>query len=162
MDSAESRILMAATGLHREHPGVHSWGDTVAQPNILVVDDNYPMARAMTFLLSRAGFACRIARDGLDAIEQIQEQKPDLVLLDLQMPRMDGLETCRWIRRCPEYGDLHVIVVTALGDDEDLARALEAGANECLFKPLNPPDLLRRIEEILRPEAAGHPSLDNA
>ncbi len=130
----------------------------MAPSNVLVVDDNYPMARAVTFLLSRAGFACRIARDGLDAIEQIQAQKPDLVVLDLQMPRMGGLETCRWIRGNPEYRDLHVIVMTALGDDEDIVRAQEAGVDDCLLKPLNPPDLLRRIEEILRPEAATRPS----
>ncbi len=129
----------------------------MAPSNILVVDDNYPMARAVTFLLSRAGFACRIAQDGLDAIEQIQAQKPDLVVLDLQMPRMGGLETCRWIRGNPEYRDLHVIVMTALGDDEDIVRAQEAGVDDCLLKPLNPADLLRRIEEILRPEAAAHP-----
>ena len=119
--------------------------------SILVVDDNYAMARAVTFLFKKAGYDCSIAGDGLEALASIETKIPDLVVLDLQMPRMDGLETCRRIRERPDCEDLYVIVVTALGDDEDIRRAHEAGANECLLKPLNPPELLTLAEEMLRP-----------
>ncbi len=117
---------------------------------ILIVEDNYATARALMFLLTRAGYACRMARDGLEALEKIEEEKPDLIVLDLGMPRMDGLELCRRLRREKRYRDLYVIVLTALGDDADITRAHEAGADECLGKPLDPPKLLKRVDEALR------------
>ena len=123
----------------------------MAASSILIVDDTYPMARALSFLLTRAGYECRIAGDGVEALERIREEKPDLILLDLQMPRMDGFETCRRVRECDEYRDIHIVVITAMGQDEDAARAIEAGANECIGKPVNPPDLLARVQEILHP-----------
>jgi CheY-like chemotaxis protein len=119
--------------------------------SILVVDDNFAIARTTAYLFSRAGYDCRIAGDGVETLEKIAEKKPDLVLLDVQMPRMDGVETCRQIRANPDYGDIRIIILTALGDEDDVARARGAGADECLAKPIDPPDLLRKVEEILRP-----------
>jgi CheY-like chemotaxis protein len=119
--------------------------------SILVVDDTYPMARALSFLLTRAGYQCRIAGDGVEALEKIEEEKPDLILLDIQMPRMDGFETCRRVREREENRNIHIIVVTAMGQDEDAEQAIKAGANECMGKPVNPPDLLARVKEILQP-----------
>ena len=123
----------------------------MAATSILIVDDTYPMARALSFLLTRAGYECRIAGDGVEALEKIEEEKPDLILLDLQMPRMDGFETCLRVRECEENKNIHIIVVTSMGQDEDAQRAIAAGANECIGKPVNPPDLLARIQEILHP-----------
>ena len=119
--------------------------------DILVVDDAYPMARALAYILSRSGYETRIARDGLDALEKVQEKKPDLMFLDLQMPRMGGLEACRRIRENPEHQDIYIIVLTGMGQDEDAARALEAGANECAAKPFSPRDVLAKVAEILKP-----------
>ena len=118
---------------------------------ILVVDDAYPMARALSYLLTRNGYQCRIARDGIGALESMAEEKPDLIFLDLQMPRMDGIETCRRIRADQNLRDIYVNVLTAMGEDEDISRALEAGADECMAKPFSPGHLLNRVHSILEP-----------
>ena len=122
----------------------------MATSKVLIVEDNYPTARAVMYVLTRAGYACRMAQDGLEALERIAEDKPDLIVLDLQMPRMNGLEVCRRLHCDPRYDDIYVIVLTALGDEADIARAHEAGADECLGKPLDPPKLLKRVDEALR------------
>jgi DNA-binding response OmpR family regulator len=122
--------------------------------NVLVVEDEFPTAKALSCLFTGGGYRCRIASDGIEALEKIAEEKPDLIVLDLDMPRMDGVEVCRRIREREEYRDVYVIVVTALGQDEDLARALDAGANEYLTKPFNPPVLLERVAAILRPSGS--------
>jgi len=123
----------------------------MADFDILVVDDAYPMARALSYFLTRNGYSCRIARDGVEALEKIEEQRPDLVFLDLQMPRMDGIETCRRVRASGAFKDLRIIVLTAMGQDEDVARALEAGADECLAKPFSPRHVLERVAATLHP-----------
>lgn len=123
----------------------------MAAMNILIVDDVYPIARALAYLLERSGYSCQIARNGAEALEKIEEQKPDLVFLDLQMPVMDGLETCRRIRGTEAYRDLYIIILTSLGQDEDITGALEAGANEHIAKPFSPPQVLERVREILNP-----------
>jgi CheY-like chemotaxis protein len=119
--------------------------------DILVVDDAYPMARALSYLLTRNGYRCRLARDGAHALEKMAEQKPDLVFLDLQMPRMGGIEACRRIRADENLREVYVIVLTAMGQDEDTAAALEAGANECLSKPFSPAQILERVQAVLEP-----------
>lgn len=133
-----------------------SRGGLMASLKVLVVEDEFPTAKVLSCLLTSDGYQCRIASDGIDALEKVAEEKPDLVVLDLDMPRMDGVELCRLIREREEYRDLYIIVVTALGQDEDLARALDAGANEYLTKPFNPPVLLERVAAVLRP--SGSPS----
>ncbi len=119
--------------------------------DILVVDDSYPMARALSYLLTRNGHQCRLARDGAHALEKMAEEKPDLVFLDLQMPRMGGIETCRRIRADENLREVYVIVLTAMGQDEDTAAALKAGANECLSKPFSPGQILERVQAVLEP-----------
>jgi DNA-binding response OmpR family regulator len=118
---------------------------------ILVVDDAYPMARALSYLLSRNGYECDVARDGVEALEKIHAFRPDLVFLDLQMPRMDGIETCRRLRAGETARRTHVIVLTAMGQDEDTARALGAGADECMAKPFSPRHVLERVRGALKP-----------
>ena len=116
--------------------------------DILVVDDAYPMARALSYLLNKNGYDVRIARDGVEALEKIREKKPDLVFLDLQMPRMDGVEACRRVREDLGHDDLYIIVLTAMGQDQDVARAMEAGANESMAKPFSPREVVRRVAEL--------------
>ncbi|MCK4547166.1 MAG: response regulator [Candidatus Eisenbacteria sp.] len=118
--------------------------------DILVVDDAFPMARALSYLLTRNGYEVRVARDGVEALEKIRERKPDLVFLDLQMPRMGGVETCRRIRENPGLSDLYIIILTAMGQDQDVEHALEAGADESVAKPFSPREILRRVGEVLR------------
>jgi len=128
----------------------------MALHNVLVVEDEFPMAKALSCLLTEAGYRCRIAADGVEALERMAEEKPDLVVLDLQMPRMDGAEVCRRMREHKEYSGIHIIVVTGLGQDEDLAGVLQAGANEWIAKPFDPPSLLERIAAVL--SVSGSPS----
>ena len=123
----------------------------MASFNVLVVDDSYAMARATSFLMEQAGHKSSIALDGVEALEKVKEEKPDLIILDLRMPRMDGIETCRRLRDSQEFRDVPIIVVTAEGEDEELAQAREAGADDCLTKPFNPPDLIQRVEAMLEP-----------
>jgi DNA-binding response OmpR family regulator len=119
--------------------------------DILIVDDAYPIARALSYLLTRNGYRCRIARSGQEALDEIARERPDLVFLDLQMPGMNGVEVCRRLRAVERNRDLHVIVLTAMGQDYDIAAAMEAGANECLDKPFSPRLILERVSEILSP-----------
>ncbi|MCK4547168.1 MAG: response regulator [Candidatus Eisenbacteria sp.] len=123
----------------------------MARSRILIVDDEFPTARVLAFFLTRSGYECRIAADGVEALEKVEEEKPDLLILDLQMPRMDGAETCRRLRTHEDFRDIYIIVVTGLAQDEDTERVLEAGADECIAKPVNPPDLLARVHAILKP-----------
>ena len=109
-----------------------------------------PMARALSYLLARNGYEVRVARDGVEALEKIRERKPDLVFLDLQMPRMGGVETCRRIRENPGLSDLYIIILTAMGQDQDVEHALKAGADESVAKPFSPREILRRVGEVRR------------
>lgn len=117
---------------------------------VLVVEDEFPTARTITYLLTRNGHRCRVARDGVEALEKIAEEKPDLLLLDLHMPRMDGLETCRRIRASEETKGIYIIVLTALGEDDNLPKAMEAGADEYMAKPLDPRKVLERVGAVFR------------
>jgi DNA-binding response OmpR family regulator len=123
--------------------------------NVLVVDDVYPAARALAYILAKNDYRSRIARDGAEALQKIAEEKPQVIILDLKMPGMDGIEVCRRIRASEEYKDIYIIAFTSLGEDEDLAKALEVGANECLTKPLNPSRFLERVREVLKPVTPG-------
>jgi len=130
----------------------HADGSRKTRPfDILVVDDSYPLARALSYALTRAGYTCRIARDGVEALERMDEQPPDLVVLDLRMPRMDGLETCRRIRENEAWRDAYIIVLSGIAHEGDAARAIEAGADECLSKPFEPPKILERVRAVLSP-----------
>jgi len=82
------------------------------QSRILVVDDDYPIAKALKYLFVQSGYECRVAHNGVEALEKIEEEKPDLVILDLQMPRLDGISTCRKIRENEDSRDLPVLVLT--------------------------------------------------
>jgi len=126
--------------------------------SILVVDDTFPMARALAFLLGKEGYRCRTAGDGVEALDMLEAEPADLIILDIQMPRMDGFEVCRRLRAHPTLCRTYIMVATALGEDADAARALEAGADECIAKPFDPPEVLRRVHRALSRETADRPS----
>ncbi len=106
-----------------------------SQASILVVDDTRANIGFLLETLSQAGYRVRIAPDGDTALEQIQYSPPDLVLLDVMMPGIDGFETCRRIRELPQISQLPVIFMTALSDTQDKVRAFAAGADDYVTKP---------------------------
>jgi len=117
---------------------------------VLVVDDNLQNREVAEGHLVGAGYAVVQAEGGAEALALIPTLRPDLVLLDVLMPGMDGYETCRAIRALPEHNDLPVLFLTALGDLETHKAALESGADDFLTKPINRTELLIRVRSLLR------------
>jgi|RhiMetdeSRZDD1v2_1073273.scaffolds.fasta_scaffold174818_3 two-component system, OmpR family, response regulator MprA len=116
---------------------------------ILVVDDEADLAAILANRLRHAGYEVTIASDGLAALEAIGRERPDLAVLDVQMPRLDGLETLRRLRASEAAGRMPVIVMTANAEPADRARALASGADECLAKPFETAELLARVRGLL-------------
>jgi two-component system, OmpR family, KDP operon response regulator KdpE len=114
---------------------------------ILVVDDEEQFARVVELMLHRESFDVEIASDGLAGLRRAFETKPDLVLLDIMMPRMDGWEMCRRLR---DISDVPIIVVSARGRESDIVQALETGADDYLVKPFGATELIARVHALLR------------
>ncbi len=117
---------------------------------ILVVDDTPKNVKLLTDLLTVKGYSVVTAASGREALEQVESEQPDLVLLDVVMPEMSGYEVCRKIRENPTTGILPVVMVTALDPGEERIKGLEAGADDFLTKPINQAELLARVRSLLR------------
>jgi DNA-binding response OmpR family regulator len=117
------------------------------QPSILVVDDTRANIGFLLETLSEAGYRVRVAPDGETALEQVQYSPPDLVLLDVMMPKMDGFTVCRRVR---EFSQVPIIIVTARGQDQDKVKGLDLGADDYLTKPFSVEELLARVRAVLR------------
>jgi diguanylate cyclase (GGDEF)-like protein/PAS domain S-box-containing protein len=124
------------------------------RPLVLVVDDDAPTRMLARTSLDHAGFRVAEAADGEEGLARLREVRPDIVLLDVMMPRLDGFAACRRIRADPEWADLPVLVVTALDDHVSIGRAFEAGATDFATKPIRWATLHHRIRYMLR--AAGN------
>lgn len=120
---------------------------------VLVVDDEELNVRFLSTFLTRKGFIVDVATRGTEALEQIDRVMPDVVLLDVMMPDMDGFEVCRFLRQNPQTKLLPVVMVTALHSIEDEVRALEVGADDFLPKPINNLELMARLRSLLRIKA---------
>ncbi|MBO3738662.1 response regulator transcription factor [Actinoplanes flavus] len=119
---------------------------------VLVVDDDPTVSDVVRRYLEQAGCEVTLAADGADGLAAVAARQPDLVVLDLMMPGVDGLEVCRRIRhRLPH---LPVIMLTALGDEADRVLGLEVGADDYVTKPFSPRELVLRIQSVLRRAAA--------
>ena len=121
-----------------------------AKPRILVVDDIVANRELLEGYLDRLGYDVRQARDGLEALESIKADEPDLVLLDIDMPRMDGLTLCARLKSDPMLRLVPVVLITAHQDRETRLRGLEAGADDFLTKPFDSAELLVRTRALLR------------
>ncbi|WP_409492143.1 response regulator [Amycolatopsis sp. cmx-11-12] len=118
---------------------------------ILLIEDDPLVRRGLQLALSRHGHDVRTADTGEDGLEKFRVSAPDLVVLDLMLPGIDGFEVCRWIRAA---GEVPVIMLTARGDDFDVVGGLEAGADDYVIKPVQPTVLDARIRAVLRRGAA--------
>lgn len=116
---------------------------------ILIVDDEVQIVNVITRLLSEAGYEVRKASGGKEAIEKIAEEQPDLVLLDINMPDMDGFEICRKLRSDPANDSLPIIMLTGKEEPSNIVRALEAGADDYVFKPSGKEELFKKIKSSL-------------
>lgn len=114
---------------------------------VLVVDNDPTVAEVVTGYLARAGFAVEHAADGTTALASAGRARPDLVVLDLMLPGMDGLEVCRRLRAS---GPVPVVMLTARGDEEHRIEGLELGADDYVTKPFSPRELVLRVESVLR------------
>ncbi len=114
---------------------------------ILIVDDEPELRNMVRMILERAGYQVALAENGLLGLKVFYEQPVDLVLLDVMMPVLDGVETCRRIRQC---SNIPIIFLTALGDEENLLAAFEAGAYDYVEKPFRPRELVARIQATLQ------------
>ena len=117
---------------------------------VLIVDDDQDIARILRFRLQKKGFECVLAANGLEALEKIDTHHPDLVLLDVMMPKMDGFTACREIRKRNAWCRIPVIMLTAKGDIADKVSGIGEGADDYIVKPFEFEELLARVHMILR------------
>ncbi|MBA1190761.1 response regulator [Pseudomonas entomophila] len=130
-----------------------AFGEATRPPLILVVDDSVTVRKVTTRLLERHGMQVLTAKDGIDAMTVLEERRPDLVLLDIEMPRMDGFEVATRIRRDPRLHDLPIIMITSRTGQKHRERAMAIGVNEYLGKPYQESVLLQSIAQWSAPHA---------
>lgn len=117
---------------------------------ILIVEDEAEIARLITLNLEKEGFICCHCRDGIAALAAFKEQQPDVIVLDLMLPGLNGLEVCTRIRRQTEGKDPYILMLTAKGEEIDRVVGLSTGADDYLVKPFSAPELVARIRALLR------------
>jgi DNA-binding response OmpR family regulator len=116
---------------------------------ILVVEDDPDLVELLSFNLRGCGFAVSTAGDGLDALQKARALIPDLILLDLMLPELDGFGVCEILRREPETAKIPIIMVTAMSSQFARLAGLEAGANDYITKPFSPKQLIARVQALL-------------
>ena len=116
---------------------------------ILVVDDEPPIVRLMEFILARQGHEMLVAVNGEEALEKVRTLKPDLVLLDIMMPRIDGYEVARTLRADPAYSRLPIIMLSAKAQEDDIRKGMDVGVDEYITKPFSPEHLVHVVSDYL-------------
>lgn len=120
------------------------------QPRVLVVDDESAIRDMISFALERAGMECQSASDAQEALLAINENRPDLVLMDWMMPGVSGIELTRRLRKDPYTADIPIIMLTAKVTEDDKVAGLEAGTDDYIIKPFSPRELMARIRAVIR------------
>ena len=122
----------------------------MSRGHVLVVDDEPTIGEVVGRYLQRAGYATRVARDGRSALAAVDDERPDLVVLDLMLPGLDGLEVMRRLRDRDRAARLAIIVLTARGEESDRVIGLRLGADDYVVKPFSPAELVARVDAVLR------------
>jgi two-component system, OmpR family, alkaline phosphatase synthesis response regulator PhoP len=135
----------------------------MTQMSILIVEDELEIAELVRFHVEREGFESRVVQSGRVALTAVEKEHPDLILLDLMLPDLDGLEVCRRLKWQPETRNIPILIVSAKGDEADIVAGIELGADDYVTKPFSPKVLMARIKNILRRVAGeDQPLTDNA
>jgi len=117
--------------------------------SVLVVDDEPNIVTSLEFLLRQAGYRTRVARDGEAAMAALEEEAPDLVLLDVMMPRRDGYDVCRAIRADPGLRDVRIIMLTARGREAERNKGIALGADDYITKPFSNREVIDRVRRFI-------------
>ncbi len=120
--------------------------------SVLVVEDEANIVDSLSFLMKQAGFLVQIARDGDAAIRVMKSRVPDLVLLDVMLPRRDGYDVCREIRENPAWSDVKIMMLTAKGRALDRHKGMELGADDYMTKPFSTREIVARARQLLGAE----------
>jgi DNA-binding response OmpR family regulator len=120
---------------------------------VLIVEDETDIRDLLAFHLEREGYQVARSRSGADALRQIRARPPDLLLLDLMLPEMDGLEVCRRVRQDPRSAAVPIVMLTARGEEVDRIVGLELGADDYIVKPFSPKEVVARVRAVLRRSA---------
>jgi two-component system phosphate regulon response regulator PhoB len=134
----------------------------MSDDTILIVEDDEDILELLSYNLRGAGFAVVASRDGFDALSKARRTPPDLIILDLMLPGLDGFEVCKELKREPKTAQVPVIMLTARGDEVDRIVGLELGADDYVVKPFSPRELMLRVRAVLKrsgPEVREKPVL---
>jgi two-component system alkaline phosphatase synthesis response regulator PhoP len=132
--------------------------DTAGSPTVLIADDNPQILELLEAYLDPLQVRVTTARDGQATLDAVENDPPDLILLDIMMPRRSGFQVCRILKQDPRYQHIPIIMVTALNEVADMERARESGADYFLSKPVNKLELLDRVRELLKLPKPGTPA----
>lgn len=116
---------------------------------ILIADDEPNIVTSLEFLMRRCDYEVRVARDGEEALQLVEQFRPDLVLLDVMMPRKSGFEVCRRIRETPALRAIRIVMLSARGRDVEIDRGLALGADAYVTKPFSTKELVAKVRELL-------------
>lgn len=117
--------------------------------SILVVEDEPNIVLSLQFLMKKAGFEVRVARDGEEALAAVEDRAPDLMLLDVMIPKRDGYDVCQTVRANPEWQGIYIIMLTAKGREVDREKGIALGANDYVTKPFSTRDLTDKVKQLL-------------
>lgn len=129
----------------------------MSRTKVLVVEDEGDIRELIRYNLAREGFEVALAETGERALAQVNNEQPDLIVLDLMLPELSGMEVCRRIRRAEEQRHIPIVMVTARGEEADIVAGLELGADDYITKPFSPKVLLARIQAVLRRQRRDEP-----
>lgn len=116
---------------------------------ILVVDDEPNVVRTLTFVLKKEGYDVSSAGDGEEALSRVRESKPDMMFLDVMMPKKNGYEVCQELKSNSGSSDIHIVMLSAKGQEADREKALTLGADEFMTKPFSPVGVVERVKALL-------------